>query len=148
MPIESEPFEGRRAHTEAAGRVETELHSYWQTMLNDEAELTRVATILGRTQEQVAKLPAPPLRVSSNQSNVGAAEVGLIVATWLTTEVLLGVFKDLAKEELKRRLKLLWAHVSERIDDQLGGRATGWPAALPPEPTLPQTPPSPSTRRE
>jgi hypothetical protein len=132
MNIESEPLEGRRAHGQAAHRVQAELAAYWAQMLADADELRRVADMLGLAPERVRELREPPLQVQPAQSNVGGADIGLIVVTWLATEVVLGAFKDLAKEEVKRRIKLVWAYVSDRIDERMGGKATGWPAALPP----------------
>jgi hypothetical protein len=135
MTIESEPLEGRRALGEAASRVQAELTSYWTDMLANESERQQVANLLGLPEATVAQFADPPLHLDSAQSNAAGADIGLIVMTWVATEVVLGAFKDLAREEVKRRLKLLWAYVSEKIDERLGGNATGWPAVLPPEVT-------------
>jgi hypothetical protein len=137
MTIESEPLEGRRAHGEAAHRLQAELEAYWADMLADAEERHQVAEILGLSPEQMEFLRGPPVQVQSAQANAGGAEIGLIVLTWLATEVVLGAFKDLAKEEVKRRVKLVWEYVSDRLDDRMGGKATGWPAVLPPTWPLP-----------
>ena len=133
MTVQSEPLEGRRAHDEAAHRVQAELEAYWAEMLSDGEERERVAALLGVPSKNLDKLQHAPVRVQPSQSNAGAAEIGLIVVTWLASEVVLDLFKDILQEEIKSRVKQVWAHVSRRIDERMeGGKATGWPAELPP----------------
>lgn len=130
MSIESEPFEGRKAHTVAVHRIDAELQAYWAAMLADGEERRRVANILGIPDALMPGVPEPPVQVRASQANSGSAAIGMYVLTWLASEVLLASFKDLAKEEVKRRLKQLWAYVSEKLDDRLDGKATGWPVVL------------------
>ncbi len=131
MTIESEDLLARRAQAESTTRIQDEIASFWSAMLTDEKERERVAGILQIPPAKVGDLVEAPIRVRSAQANIGSSDVGLIVASWIASEVLLGAFKDIAKDEVKRHLKALWAYVADRIDERFVGKATGWPAELP-----------------
>lgn len=124
-------FAARRASFESATRVQAELVAVWKAMLKSADDRKEIAQIFGVKEEVLLQMEAPPIRVTPYQANVGGAEIGLLIGTWFVTEVVLGAFKDLAKEEVKRRLKAFWEYASDRIDANMGSEATGKPVSLP-----------------
>jgi len=127
-----EMIAARKNANERANRVQEELLSLWDSILKSAEERKEVARILGIDEGGLSKMQTPPIRVVPYQSNIGGAEIGLMVGTWFVGEVVLGAFKAIAIEEIKRRLKEFWEYASEKIDSRMGSQATGSPVNFPP----------------
>ena len=111
-------------------RMQTTLEDCWEEMLADPVEAEKAAAVLGIPASRLAELREPPVRVRSAQANAAPADIAMIVVAWLGTEVVLGVFKDMAKDEIKRRLTTLWErHLRRKVDQRLGHGTTGRPVA-------------------
>lgn len=131
MISSSERLEYRAANSESALQIQQELAAFWKKACQDEQKAAEIADLLGVPVEVIKQMEGPPVRVEAYQANVGAAEIGLIVGTWLVSEVLLGALKEVLKEEVKRRIKLFWDYASDELDLMLGSEATGKPAREP-----------------
>lgn len=134
MISSDELLEYRAANVESARRIQQELAAFWKTACQDDQKAREIADLLGVPVEVVRQMADPPVRVKSAQANVGGAEIGLMVGTWLVSEVLLGALKDVLKEEVKRRLKRFWDYASDELDLRMNAGATGTPAGPPDEP--------------
>lgn len=131
MMSNEERLEYRAANSESARRIQQELVAFWKTACQDDQKAREIAGLLGVRVEVIRQMADPPVRVESAQANVGGAEIGLMVGTWLVSEVLLGALKDVLKEEVKRRIKLFWDYASDELDLRLASDATGKPAREP-----------------
>jgi hypothetical protein len=85
----------------------------WQDILGDPKRLDKAAKALGVSAADLSKLAAPPVEIKADRAGFTGAEIVIAIALWVGGEVVLGAFKDLAKDELKRRLKQLWSDVLE-----------------------------------
>lgn len=85
----------------------------WRDILADPARRDEVAKLLGVPATELSKVTAPPIDIESHRGGFTGAEFIILIGTWVGSEVVLGAVKDLAKEELKRRLKQLWSGVLE-----------------------------------
>jgi hypothetical protein len=71
------------------------------------------AKLLGVPAAELSKVSAPPIDIESLRGGFTGAEFVIVIGTWFGSEVVLGAVADLAKDELKRRLKQLWSGVLE-----------------------------------
>jgi hypothetical protein len=119
-----------KAGTAKVDDLKTDVAAAWKDILSKPEKRTEAAKALGVDPAELGKLQRPPVDLSPGSSNFAGGEVVIGIAAWLGTEVALGAFKDLAKEELKKRVKKLWLDVLEpavrgRLKDfyGLGSRA-------------------------
>lgn len=106
--------------------IQSAMLDAWQDITTDPQQARLAAEALGIGSEEVRASPLPPVRVDSNGSNLGTAEIGMIVLTWLAADVLLPTLTKLARDELEKRLKRLWNDVLlPKIEDRLGRDAVG-----------------------
>lgn len=99
-------FESGRLRTH---ELNAELAATWSQLLQDGEVRGRIADILGT---EISLDPASvPVSFKVRKSGTGGADLALMIGAWIATDILLAAFKDLAKEELKRRIKQLWGEV-------------------------------------
>ncbi len=89
------------------------LTSVWTEILQNPKLRLQAAGILGVGEVEVEAQQAPPLYLQPGQQGTGAVDIAIMVVTYIGTDVLLGSLTDLAREEVKRRMKQLWAELLE-----------------------------------
>jgi hypothetical protein len=100
--------------TAKISELKSALHAVWKDeILARPAELKKAARALGVEPADLKKLSKPPVALDSGRAGMTGGEVLVVMAVWAGSEIVLGAFKDLAKEELKRRLKQLWSDALE-----------------------------------
>ncbi|WP_315772312.1 MULTISPECIES: hypothetical protein [unclassified Bradyrhizobium] len=92
------------------------LSDAWKNeILAKPTELKKAAEVLGVDPNELKSLISPPLAIQSERAGMTGGEVLIVMAIWAGNEIVLGAFKDLAKEQLKNRLKQLWSVVLEPL---------------------------------
>jgi hypothetical protein len=98
----------------------------WQDIIGDAVQRDKAAKALGAPAAEVSKLAAPPVELKADRAGVVGGEIVIGIALWVGSEVVLGALRDLAKEELKKRMKQLWSDVLESaLRDHLKDRRHG-----------------------
>lgn len=91
--------------------LQSNLAETWTELINDSAARSEIATMLNLDPRDVTSMTKPPVKFVTPEAGAGAAEIATIVVTWIATDVLLASVKDLAKEAVKAKLKLVWDKV-------------------------------------
>ena len=122
----NERIVGLQAGTAGRNDLQNAIETAWHELLSDADDSRRVADILGISRDQLAPVHKAPFNVESAGSGFGALEVAYVVGIWIGSEIVLGALRDLAKEELKRRLRELWDKVlSKRMRNVLDKEQVG-----------------------
>ena len=97
-----------------------DLKAVWREQLSNPQTACEIAAILHVDGPEALKsLSGPPVLVEQEVSGVNANDLLIIVATWVTTEVLLKALADLGKEAVKDALRQLWKrHLAPRLQDR------------------------------
>jgi hypothetical protein len=102
---------------------ELDVTAAWKAILSDPQERAKAAAALEVSPEELTSAAEPPVILNHGRAGISGGEIIVLIAAWVGTEVVLGALKDLAKEELKRRIKNLWFAVLEpAVRDQLSDR--------------------------
>jgi hypothetical protein len=114
MTDKSEEIAKYKAGTAKAEELEIDVAAVWKEMLSKPDMRAEAADALGISPGQLDQITSPPINISpSNVAGAAGSEIVIWIATWIGSEVMLGALKDLAKEELKKRVKKLWLNVLE-----------------------------------
>lgn len=101
------------AATAKVDDLKTDVAAAWKDILSKPEKRVEAARALGVDPAELGKLTEPPVELSPGAGGFAGVEVVIGIAAWLGSEVVLGSLKDLAKEELKKRVKKLWLDVLE-----------------------------------
>jgi hypothetical protein len=107
------------------------LDATWVDLLKNPDARAEIAAALELAPEEVARLAKPPITLEPDHANIDIATATMAVVAWIASDVLLAAVKDLAKEEVKRRLRALWAVLEPKFRsrlptrDSLGDRKDG-----------------------
>jgi len=80
----------------------------WAQIRSDPKLLAKAASYLQVTPAKLLALEHAPVEVRNLKANITAPEIALEVITWIGTDVCLGLLADVAKDEIKRRVRSLW----------------------------------------
>ena len=85
----------------------------WNNILLNPAKAAQAAGILGIQVEELKKLHELPFDLQSGRAGIAGVDIAILVFTWIGTDVVLGAIRDMAKDELKKRLRQLWKEIFE-----------------------------------
>lgn len=102
--------------------VEKAIQASWKAVQTDAALRAKVAHALELPENAVAQLPEPPLRLQPVQAGAGMVDIAVMIVTYIGTDIVWAAFRDLAKEELKRRLKQVWNLLEPEVTAELRDR--------------------------
>ena len=85
----------------------------WNDIKADPARLQAAAAALGISVAQLRDNPRSPVQLQTRQSGTGTVEIAIVVVSYIGTDIVWGAVRDLAKDEIKRRIKQLWSTVLE-----------------------------------
>jgi hypothetical protein len=87
----------------------------WSAILADPVRREQVADALGVSAEAVITLSNPPVQIEQRRAFIDIGSVAVEVVTWVTTDILLAAFADMAKDEVRRRCKQVWEIVEPEL---------------------------------
>jgi hypothetical protein len=85
----------------------------WQNILANPALQEKASQALEISPDEVASIKMAPVRIEAGRSGIGAGDFAMLITLWIGQDILLASFKDLLKEEVKKRVKRLWLDVIE-----------------------------------
>lgn len=117
----------------SARELDDALRETWAALLADPSQRGAIAASLGLHEADLARADTPPMRFEVPRAGLAGAEVAVVVVTWVASEVLLGAFKDLAKDAIKAKTRQLWKdYLAPALQRRLASRrALGREAADP-----------------
>jgi hypothetical protein len=97
----------------------------WLDILGSPHERLAAAEALEIDAVTLEQFERPPIQIKTGESGIGASSVAILVVLWVAQDVILAAFRDLAKDEIKKRVKRLWSAVVEpslrqRLPDRHG----------------------------
>ena len=87
------------------------LERTWAELVGNPTSRDEIAALFQLAPDQVAHIQQAPLVFEQRRSGMGAAEIAMVVATWVGSEVLLGGVKDWGKQAVKEALQTLWTKI-------------------------------------
>lgn len=109
--INREVLAGLTGGTAKPEELQAQIEKTWAELTADGGKREQIAEVLGVKPQALQDAKHAPVRFDTRAAGIGGIEAATIVLAWVGTEILLGAVKDLAKEELKKRLRTLWDKV-------------------------------------
>lgn len=91
--------------------IQVQVELVWVELTANADTCEQIANVLGVKSGVVQAVKHVPVLVASPAAGIGALDVTVVVLAWVGTDVVLGAFTDLAKDEIKKRIRNLWYKV-------------------------------------
>lgn len=107
------------------GQLRTYVAEAWQEIINEPTKRSAAAQALEIASDDILAMPHAPVQFQTGRSGLGAVDFAVLVVLWIGQDILLASLKEIAKDELKKRVRRLWVEVLEpavrrRLPDRHG----------------------------
>jgi hypothetical protein len=114
--MSSDPKEEIARYQAGTARLkELDVASAWTAIMSDPQQRAKAAAALDVRPDELNPQSKLPVVLEHGPAGAAVGEIIVFITTWVATDIVLGAFKDMAKEEVKKRIKKLWLEVVEPV---------------------------------
>jgi hypothetical protein len=105
---EDAPIAAYDSGTVSTVELQQKLRQAWARVLANPEKRQETAGALGVDVAVLNKLSEPPVKIEAGRAFIDFGTAAVVVVTWFGSDILLGAFRDLAKDEVKKRIRQAW----------------------------------------